>query len=115
MRDAAKALLASCSAQRAKAGGREAPPQALALLRLWDGSPGGLPPAVCRQHAGKVRPASRPASSCTEYQLQWKPRTMRLCDDETACLLPCALVFSHSMGLTVIWIIEQYVILQAIQ
>jgi hypothetical protein len=54
VRDAAKALLVSCNAQRAEVGGQTAPPQALALLRLWDGSPGGMPPALCRQHAAQV-------------------------------------------------------------
>ena len=54
VRDAAKTLLASCSPLRPGSSRVAAPPQAAALLRLWDGSPSGLSPVQCRQHAAQV-------------------------------------------------------------
>ena len=68
MRDAAKALLASCSAHPADVGGQKAPSQALALLRLWDGLPGGLTPAQCRQHAAQVWTVTVPRRSGPRIQ-----------------------------------------------
>ena len=56
MRDAANTLMASCSAPpRSGASRGTVPVQAAALLTLWDGSPCGLSPSQCREHAAQVR------------------------------------------------------------
>ena len=55
VRDAASTLMTSCSTpQRSSANRTAVPGQAAALLMLWDGSPGGLSPSQCRDHAAQV-------------------------------------------------------------